>query len=139
MHLFISLMAHRKSVPISPEWVNSLNLIDVVYADSPRVVERWHVLYETFQIKPWNQERYVHEALELLSEIAKSLGYRNLTQTDMDKFYVPEAHTQVAGRQSEVLTELLRVLKSTNSLDALTKKNKAALSKPAKPTIILFN
>jgi len=116
MRLFVSLMGHRKSVPIAPEWVNSLNLIDVVYADYPKVVERWHVLYDVFQVRPWNAERYAHASLELLSEMAKSLGYKNLAQTDIDKFYVPEAHTQVAGQQNEVLTEFLRVLKATETM-----------------------
>ncbi len=115
-HLFQVLMAHRKSIPPNYEWVNSLNLIDVVYADHPRVVCLWHELYDILVQAPMNEERRVHKFLELLSEIARVLGYKNLTQTDMDKFYSPEAHGTILGIQWGVQTELLRVLKNTHSL-----------------------
>ena len=36
--LFMTLMAHRRSFPPPPDWTNALNLIDVVYADSPIIV-----------------------------------------------------------------------------------------------------
>src|SRR5579863_4621992 len=105
IRVFISLMAHRKSIPIHQEWVNALNLVEVVFSDHPKILQRWHALYDIFQVKPWNQDRYAHASLELLSEIAKALGYKNLSQTDIDKFYVPEAHGQLANQQYEFLTE----------------------------------
>lgn len=114
--LFISLMAHRKSIPPNYEWVNSLNLIDVVYADHPKVVSLWHELYDILVQIPLNEQRRVHKFLELVSAIASVLGYKNLTQTDIDKFYSPEAHGLILGTQWGVQTELLRVLKNTHSL-----------------------
>lgn len=114
--LFQVLMAHRKSIPPNYEWVNSLNLLDVVYADHPKVVRLWHELYDILVQAPLNEQRRVHKFLELLSAIADVLGYRNLTQTDIDKFYSPEAHGTILGIQWGVQTELLRVLKNTHSL-----------------------
>ncbi|MBN9588295.1 MAG: hypothetical protein BGN85_05570 [Alphaproteobacteria bacterium 64-11] len=114
--LFIQLMAHRKSIPISLEWAQALNVIDVVYADHPKVVERWHDLYDTLCTTNPPDSRVQHERLELLSEMAKALGYGGLQQTDIDKFYVPDAHAQQAARAFEVQTEFLRVLKASKNM-----------------------
>jgi hypothetical protein len=40
--LFLTLMAHRESFPPSFAWVESLNLIDVVFVKHPKVVQLWH-------------------------------------------------------------------------------------------------
>jgi len=114
--LFITLMAHRKSNPPASDWANSLNLIDVVYADRPKVVALWHSLYEVLVTTPWNQQRYTHAYLEMLSAMAKSIGYKTLTQTDLDKFYVPGAHEKAVSNQVEVQAEFLRVLKATKHM-----------------------
>jgi hypothetical protein len=44
--LFLDLMSNRKSMPPSQQWVNALNLIDVVYQDSPIIVRSWHDLFQ---------------------------------------------------------------------------------------------
>ena len=48
--------------------------------------------------------------------MAKALGYKDLQQTDIDKFYVPEQHSQNAQRVFEVQTEFLRVLKASKNM-----------------------
>jgi hypothetical protein len=45
--LFLTLMANRKGGP-SREWVNALNLIDVIYAGERRIVQLRHTLYPTW-------------------------------------------------------------------------------------------
>lgn len=116
-HLFLTLMAHRKATSPPLEWANSLNLIDVVYPEHPKVVRLWHDLYEILGQRPEvNWQAWNHKHLELLSEMAKVLGYQNLQQTDMDKFYIPAAHGNLAKMQSDLAVELLRVLKSTERL-----------------------
>jgi hypothetical protein len=114
--LFLRLMSHRKSIPISQEWVQGLNLIDVVYADHPKVVGLWHQMYDVFHTPPLNEEKVQHARLELLSAMAKALGYKALQQTDIDKFYVPQAHSDQAGRIYEVQSEFLRVLKASKNM-----------------------
>ena len=116
--LFLTLMAHRRANPPSAEWTNSLNLIDVVFSDNEKVVGLWHTLYMVLETKPWNQQRYTHAFLELMSEMARSLGYRRLSQTDIDKSYAPQAHGDMAERQAELQTEFLRVLKASKNLAA---------------------
>ena len=118
--LFITLMAHRRSNPISKEWAQALNVIDVVYADDASIVAKWHSLYMVLNTAPLNYNNFLHGHLELLSEMARVLGYKNIQQTDIDKFYVPDVHTKQAEKQAETQTELLRVLKSSHSFSRST-------------------
>ena len=114
--LFMTLMAHRKSFPPAPDWTNALNVIDIVYADSPKIVGQWHKLYDTLTQFPINMQRYNHQYIELLSEMATSLGYRSIQQTDIDKFYTPLAYGDQAVTNAEIQKELLRVLRATASV-----------------------
>jgi hypothetical protein len=116
--LFLSLMSHRKAMPPRQEWVNALNLVDVVYQDSRAIIQYWHTLYQVLVTKPWNNERYTHAYLDLLSAMAKEVGYKELTQTDIDKFYAPEALGDVASIQAETQKEFLRVLKASDNFGA---------------------
>jgi len=115
--LFAVLMAHRRSNPPTIEWVQSLNLIDVVFQDSAEVVRKWRELFDlmnhpTDQIN-WNQVGHVR--IELLSEMALSLGYDRLSQTDIDRFYMPQGLVDQAAMQGEMQKEFLRVLKATQT------------------------
>jgi hypothetical protein len=113
--LFTRLMAHRRAGPIR-EWVNALNIIDVVYAGDTRVVQLWHQLYDILSARPFNEQTFGHKYIDLLSAMVSSLGYRSLTQTDIDKFYAPQSLGDQAVRELETQTEWLRVLKATPSL-----------------------
>ena len=120
--LFITLMAHRKSFPPTHDWVNALNLIDVVFADHPKVLELWHELYTMFQ-NPSATQAQGHKYLELLSEMAAALKFRHLQQTDIDKFYSPQAHLDQLQASTEAQTEWLRVLKNTDRFLVEKKKD----------------
>jgi hypothetical protein len=113
--LFLDLMSHRKTMPPTREWVNALNLIYVVYADNQSIVQYWQALYEIINTQPWNSQRYTHAHLDLLSAMARELGYKGLTQTDIDKFYSPDALAIAASMQAETQIEFLRVLKSSEN------------------------
>jgi hypothetical protein len=93
--LFITLMGHRKSIVPTQDWATALNLIDVVYADHPNIVKKWH------------------DALDLLASMAQVLGHKSLNQTDIDKFYTPQIHGDQSTLQTDLQNELLRVLKAT--------------------------
>jgi hypothetical protein len=108
-------MAHRKSNPPAAEWVNALNLIDVVFAKNPAVVAAWHNLFQTAQIHPMPQATWNHQYLSLLSVMARELGYRQLEQVDIDQFYSPQVHGDIAAKQKEVQDEILRVLKASKN------------------------
>src|SRR2546427_6358352 len=102
-------MALRISYPISYDWANSLNLIDVVFGDCPNVVDQWHQYYTLLHTQTANFEERNHKYLELMSAMAAELGFRRLQQTDIDKFYTPQAHGDQAFLNWQCQTEWLRV------------------------------
>ena len=114
--LFTALMAHRRSMPPTAEWASALNLIDVAYYDCSIVVKHWHSLFDILMTIPLNMQRYNHQYIELLSAMSVTLGYRSIQQTDIDKFYAPQAHGDQAALNAELQKEFLRVLKATASL-----------------------
>lgn len=114
IRLFTTLMAFRKAYPVNYEWARALNLIDVIFSDSPEVVARWHRYFDNLEDKnPAALNRRIHIYLELMSEMAKELGFPNLQQTDIDKFYVPQSHADQADINAKIQNEWLRVLKNT--------------------------
>ena len=82
-------MAHRKSNPPTIDLVNSLNVIDVVFHDSPRVVQLWHQYYDLLCQTPVNWHLAEGKYLDLVSEMARDLRYQTVSQTDIARFYTP--------------------------------------------------
>jgi hypothetical protein len=119
--VFLTLMAHRKSSPPSFALVEVLNTLDVVFADRTEVIHLWHEYYDLLYTKPPNFQLMGHKYLELLSAIAVDLGYKNLQQTDIDKFYIPQGHVDLFEWRGNIQKELLRVLQNTASF-VVTKK-----------------
>lgn len=122
--LFFTLMAHRKSSPPTIAWVDSLNLIDVVFAKHPKVVILWHEYFALLCQTVYDHKASQHKYLDLLLAMAKCLGYKNILQTDIDKFYSPVAHGDQAILTTRLQQEFLRVLENTKSLEALQSQSK---------------
>ena len=114
--LFLTLMANRKASPPTLAWAEALNLIDVVYSKHADVVQLWHEYYDLLHESSKDYTIRDHKYLELLSSMAKALGYNQLQQIDIDKFYTPNAHGTQKELNYKVQTELLRVLEETSSL-----------------------
>lgn len=116
--LFMSMMAHRRLQPPSQVWVDSLNLIDVVFADCPEVLKLWHEYYDLLGSASYREEsgKRSHKHLELLFAMAKEVGLEEIRQTDIDKFYSPIAHANEADLDWKLRTELLRVLQGAQNL-----------------------
>ncbi len=55
----------------------------------------------------------MHKLVELLSAMARSLGFKKLEQVNIEKFHCPQVHKDSFKMQEETQAELLRVLKST--------------------------
>lgn len=115
--LFLTLMANRKAFPPTISWVESLNLIDVVFSKNRKVVSLWHEYYDCLHESTTDYTKREHKYIELLSEMAKVIGYKNLQQTDIDKFYSPMAHGNQNELNAKVQKEFLRVLENTESLN----------------------
>jgi hypothetical protein len=91
--LFLILFSLRGS-PLHYDFVRSLNQIDVVFEDTPSVLDAWHTHYDSLQIKEQANELQIWELqrTNLLSAMAVSLNYKSIRQTDMLKNYYPEGH-----------------------------------------------
>ncbi len=136
LRVFASLMSVRGNIlnfQAAQEWAKSLNLIDVVFHDAPEVLKIWHELYAMLQYKE-EQPGQGHKNIELLAAMAKDLGYKNLSQTDIDKAHFPKALADPIAKANEVQDEFLRVLKKTDSLvvQPLAKATNAA---PVSPSV----
>lgn len=112
--LFLFLMGHRKGLSVSPAMAAHLNTIDVVFHDSPTVRKAWRDYYPL--LEKFGSQQQGHAWIELLSTMARTLKYPQLTQVEIDKFYVPEGHYYEMSMHDSINKELLRVLRSTQHL-----------------------
>lgn len=114
--LFITLMVNRVFGAYSQERMGALNSIDVIFEDSPKIRELWHNYYVALSQDPMNDQIVNHSHLDLLSEMAQSLGYKALKQTDIDKFYLPKGMLESTKLIEDTQREWLRVLRNTSHL-----------------------
>jgi hypothetical protein len=122
--LFLALLAERKSPQVSTQVAQELNKIDVVFANALKVKSAWHEYYATLH-GPGGEPR-AHKWLELLSAMAKDLGYKGLTQLDLDKFYLPQGHVDDAEFRKKLSTHLSRVLENTEHFVVKTRASEKA-------------
>lgn len=119
--VFNVLMTNRRTFPPTREWVNALNLIDVIFAGDKAVLDLWHRLYEIVCTVPLPEEQFRHTHLDLLQQMARSLGYSELKQTDIDKFYAPQIHGDMAARGAALQDEYLQFVRNMNAVAAQAK------------------
>lgn len=115
LQLFLTLMANRKANPITREWVDALNTIDVVFQDNHKVRQAWREYLDSLNAQSPHFQKNNAFLLDLLSEIALSLGYKNLKQTEIDRFYTPTYFGSQMSRQEILFEENLRVLMHSKS------------------------
>ena len=121
LELFLTLMADRKSNPITKDWVDALNRIDVIFQDNDKVRHAWREYLDSLDEKSPHCVNSNAFRLDLLSEMAQALGYKNLKQTEIDRFYSPKYFESQMNRKDKILNENLRVLMhSKNTAEGFT-------------------
>ena len=122
LNLFLTLMANRKTNPITKDWVDALNTIDVVFQDNKKVRQAWREYLDSLNERSPHFDNSNSFRLDLLSEMAQSLGYKNLKQTEIDRFYLPRCFDDDYKTKEAILQEMLRVLRNSSNvnLDANT-------------------
>lgn len=113
--LFFTLMRNRKSFNMTKEKVDAFNLIDVVFQDEKKVRQAWKDYLDSLNALSPNHNNNNSYLLDLLSEMAISLGYKELKQTEIDRFYEPQANVDLGNNQQRLISELLRVLAASKS------------------------
>lgn len=116
LELFLKLMANRKKNPISIEWADALNQIDIVFQSNKYVRMAWRAYFDSLHPKSQHFDNQNSFRLDLLSEIAKDLGYKNIKQTEIDRFYSPQFFGDKLERQDLIYREYLRVLLKSKSM-----------------------
>ena len=115
--LFRTLMSRRKDFfPISQEWVDALNLIDVVFHDNKKAVSLWHAFHGMLYHGKRDYEEEDRKYLDLLHTLARDLGYKNLQQTDIDRFYQPVGLGDQKELNEALQKEQLIYLQNSNKL-----------------------
>lgn len=115
LQLFLTLMANRKANPITKEWVDALNTIDVVFQENHKVRHAWREYLDSLNAQSPHFQNNNAFLLDLLSEMALALGYKNLKQTEIDRFYSPTYFGSQMSRQEILFEENLRVLMHSKS------------------------
>lgn len=115
LDLFLTLMANRQKNPISEKWVDALNSIDVVFQNNRKVRSAWRNYLDSLNQKSAHFDNQNAYKLDLLSEMAESLGYKQLKQTEIDRFYSPVYFGSKQSRQEILFSEQLRVLMHSKS------------------------
>jgi hypothetical protein len=117
LRILHTLMATRHT-PILDENVRALNMIDVVFHDSPRVRDLWHeyfgMLCNQGLDNPTGGQQRQKKNLELITEMGKALGYaKALTHLDADRVYYPIGLGEQSRKVQEIIDEFLRVLRAS--------------------------
>jgi hypothetical protein len=112
--LFLTLMAGRKATA-TKEYTDALNQIDVIFQDSKSVRIAWQQFYYSLSPKSQHFDSQNSFRLDMLSEMANDLGYKNLKQTEIDRFYIPQVFEDQRRGQELLLLENLRVLNYSKS------------------------
>lgn len=93
MQIFKTLMTSR-IYGWTPESVNCLNIIDIVFADDKTVREAWRDLYDKYCVQNPNEaqlKKIQNAQYKLLETMANSLGYKNkVTWETIQTPYVPD-------------------------------------------------
>ena len=74
------------------QMVAAMNVIDIVFSDSPKVVEQWGNYYKTLcsnNVDGYELKKREEEKTKLLEEMAKALGYKNIDWTILQNPYIP--------------------------------------------------
>lgn len=131
MNVFIDLISNRDQFPIDKRFVLALNRIEVIFHGNLPILRLWREYYDlTDQPSSNIQNQKIRlKQIELLTAIGLHLGYDKLPQVELQKYYIPTSHYNSYILTQDIQKELLRVLKSTETLFVLGKYEDDALQK----------
>ncbi|AZA78139.1 hypothetical protein EG347_11745 [Chryseobacterium sp. G0186] len=115
LNLFFTLMANRATNPVVKEWVDALNLIDIVFQSNKKVRTAWAAYYDALHPRSQHMDNIEAFKLDLLSEMANDLGYKDLKQTEIGKTYSPQAFRNRSDWDIKLQNEIYRVLSASKS------------------------
>lgn len=120
INLFMSLLATRTD-RLGPEHLRSLSLIDVTFAQYPRVRQKWAAYYEALNNPAYNSENgWLARSMkfnDMLAEMARGLGYgKHIGFEEISRSYIPQGVADNNALQQKAQGELIRVLQNTENM-----------------------
>ncbi len=104
MHIFKTLMTAR-IYGWTPESVNCLNVIDIVFADDKEVRSAWKDLFDKYCVKNPDEtqlKKIQNAQYKLLETMAKSLGYKDkITWETIQNPYLPDGMVKQIEAQNQ--------------------------------------
>ena len=110
----------------TPESVQALNLLEIVFADDKAVCEQWKVYYDKLCVEDPNDmelSKIKKEKDRLLEIMAKSLGYKNITLESIQNPYIPKGMTDLITQQQKYQTTQSVVLEQMKNMMKTNGKN----------------
>lgn len=137
--VFMTLTANRHA-PLHEDRIRALNLIDVVFSGDARVRELWHDYYDMLANlglnNPLGWQQRTHKNLELISEMARVLGYRGkISQVDFDRTYIPQGLIDSGVQSQQISKETLNFLRGLSSTLSSPFQSQPDHSDPSPPAI----
>ena len=113
MDIFMTLMTSR-IYGWTPQSVNALNSIDIIFSDEPEVIKQWRNYYKALWVNnPDDKQKQtmIDEQESLLEIMAKSLGYKDsITLKTIQKPYMPEGMFNEMQMQNQYKTNQLQAM-----------------------------
>jgi hypothetical protein len=135
--LFADLVAALTNA-YSPERLRALAQIELLFKDYPSVLEKWRDWHEAVTNTALNDAQGLQlrnlRYFDLLTEMARSLGYEKLTRNEFERVYIPEPLGQILAMRLRTEIELNRILSNSETFGGRPRENPP--SAPPPPPVI---
>ena len=86
----LKILMINRATANSIDYVNALNLIDIVFVDSKKVRESYRLLYESYNPQVYNFTKSQMMLTKLIEAIVKDIGYKEkITWDTIQQPYIP--------------------------------------------------
>ena len=138
--VFSTMMSLRGS-PQAPEFIRAANLIDVIFYKNQEIRRRWKTVLDHLNSDDYRQrftqqvfDRFRDLLAELLSEMAKDLGYGYDHTQIKDQAWVPTLHVVAEEQNIKMRAGLVAALEDRGALTVKIKLDQpAAAQRPEAP------
>ena len=115
MNVFKTLLASRV-YGWTPDSVNALNTVEVVFSDKPSVVKQWRAYYDKLCIQnpsDMDVKKRDTERDKFLLEMANALGYKDkVTWETIQNPYIPTGMADSIKKQNDYMSYQMAIMKN---------------------------
>lgn len=86
-----TLMMYRNVGAKELDWINALNVVDIVFSDNKKVTDLYHDFIAQCDPSLYSNGQWIETFYSLVEEMAKRSGYNGLSKQQIREFYQPEA------------------------------------------------